>query len=299
MDSQLHNVPLTIGNIKSVKTMTLAEFLPPRDPRTLNWFGAGDWTTLLYILGLYVGTVKVVLPQFMANRKEFKLLRIIRLYNLLLVAINVYFFYNLARNTYFGGGYSLLCQGLSISSGDITVIRLNYLYMFVRIFEFLDTVFFVLRKKFNQASVLNISHHCIAVGLPWYGLAYGLDGQISLLALINQGVHIIMYSYYFLASFPSVQPYLGWKRYLTLIQIIQFIVVGIHMCIPIFHDCGYPAQHAVLVILTYVYFIIMFTAFYGSTYEKKRTSEKDTQRMTKDDHDASLPRRRLLVNGEP
>ncbi|OQR70750.1 elongation of very long chain fatty acids protein 5-like [Tropilaelaps mercedesae] len=249
--------------------MAFARFLPPRDSRTAYWFGAGDWMTLLYILCMYVGVVKILLPQYMMNRKEFKLLGIIRLYNLLLVGINVLFFYDIAKHTYFGGRYSWLCQGLRRDSMDMEVLKLNYYYMFVRIFEFLDTVFFILRKKFNQASVLNISHHCIAVILPWYGLAYGIDGQICLMVLVNMAVHVIMYSYYFLASFPAMQSYLGWKRYLTLIQIIQFVVVGVHMCVPLVYDCGYPVQSSLLVVSCYVYFLLMFAAFYGSTYQRK------------------------------
>ena len=38
-------------------------------------------------------------------------------------------------------------------------------------------------------------------------------------ALINASVHVIMYSYYFLAALgPHMQKYLWWKRYLTKLQ---------------------------------------------------------------------------------
>ncbi|XP_022700704.1 elongation of very long chain fatty acids protein 5-like [Varroa jacobsoni] len=259
--------------------MLLTRFLPARDPRTVQWFGAGDWITLLYILGMYTCTVKVLLPQYMANRKEYKLFGIIRLYNLLLVGVNAFFFCNLITRTYLGGGYNWFCQGIGKDRVDVAVLRLNYYYMFVRIFEFLDTVFFVLRKKFNQASVLNITHHCIAVGLPWYGLAYGLDGQICLMVLINMAVHVVMYSYYFLASFSSIQPYLGWKRYLTLLQIVQFFVVVVHMSVPIVHDCGYPVQNSILVIASYIYFLVMFAAFYDNAYQSRASKYATSKRL--------------------
>ncbi|XP_003745735.1 elongation of very long chain fatty acids protein 5-like [Galendromus occidentalis] len=252
------------------------QLLPMRDPRTMSWFGAGDWILLIYILGLYVGIVKVILPKYMAKRKEFDLLGYIRCYNLLLVAINAVFAYKIARRSYFGGGYSWFCQGLDLGGKDTTLLQLNYLYMFVRIFEFSDTVFFVLRKKFNQATFLNISHHCIAVGLPWYGVAYGIDGQICLMVLFNMVVHVIMYSYYFLASFQSMVPYLGWKKHLTKLQILQFAVVLVHMSIPIYHDCGYPPQNSILVISMYAYFLVMFTKFYGSTYSDAKKSLPET-----------------------
>jgi elongation of very long chain fatty acids protein 4 len=37
-----------------------------------------------------------------------------------------------------------------------------------------------------------------------------------------------------------MQPYLWWKKYLTQLQLLQFIVVFIHSLIPLFTDCDYP-----------------------------------------------------------
>ena len=38
----------------------------------------------------------------------------------------------------------------------------------------------------------------------------------------------------------QVLPYLWWKKYLTQLQIIQFVVVFIHAVIPLFTECDYP-----------------------------------------------------------
>ena len=52
--------------------------------------------------------------------------------------------------------------------------------------------------------------------------------QGGLIGLINSGVHVIMYSYYFLASFgPDVQKYLWWKKYITRLQLVS--IVFLHM----------------------------------------------------------------------
>ena len=38
-----------------------------------------------------------------------------------------------------------------------------------------------------------------------------------------------MYLYYFLSAWgPGIQKYLGWKRYLTTLQLVQFVLVFIH-----------------------------------------------------------------------
>jgi hypothetical protein len=47
-------------------------------------------------------------------------------------------------------------------------------------------------------------------------------GQESFGGTLNSLVHVLMYSYYFLAALgPHMQKYLWWKRYLTTFQMIQ------------------------------------------------------------------------------
>jgi hypothetical protein len=47
-------------------------------------------------------------------------------------------------------------------------------------------------------------------------------GQESFGGTFNSLVHVIMYSYYFLAALgPHMQKYLWWKRYLTTFQMLQ------------------------------------------------------------------------------
>ena len=47
-------------------------------------------------------------------------------------------------------------------------------------------------------------------------------GQESFGGLLNSFVHVVMYSYYFLAALgPAFQRYLWWKKYLTTFQMLQ------------------------------------------------------------------------------
>ena len=47
-------------------------------------------------------------------------------------------------------------------------------------------------------------------------------GHESFGGTVNSLVHVIMYSYYFLAALgPQMQKYLWWKRYLTTFQMVQ------------------------------------------------------------------------------
>jgi hypothetical protein len=44
--------------------------------------------------------------------------------------------------------------------------------------------------------------------------------------MINTFVHVIMYSYYLLAALgPRFQKYLWWKKYLTVLQMVGFLLV--------------------------------------------------------------------------
>lgn len=43
--------------------------------------------------------------------------------------------------------------------------------------EFLDTAFFILRKKFNQVSFLHVYHHCTMFILWWIGIKWVPGGQ--------------------------------------------------------------------------------------------------------------------------
>lgn len=60
----------------------------------------------------------------------------------------------LSRYSYFGGGYSWFCQKMDHSEDEnsVMLVKLGYFYCIVRVLDLLDTIFFVLRKKFSQVS---------------------------------------------------------------------------------------------------------------------------------------------------
>lgn len=118
-------------------------------------------------------------------------------------------------------------------------------YYFSKIIELLDTVFFILRKKNNQITFLHVYHHSTMVPLWWIGVKWYAGGSckcshhpkwkwklislsLSLFslaffsAMLNSGIHVLMYSYYFLSAFgPAVRPFLWWKKYLTMMQLVR------------------------------------------------------------------------------
>ncbi|KAG0431089.1 hypothetical protein HPB47_022115 [Ixodes persulcatus] len=174
----------------------------------------------------YLYFVKVAGPRWMKNREPFEITNIVRFYNLCMVAVNARFLYIVLKNTYLPGGrYSLWCQGITgYMDEELTEYYKNgWFFVAVRYVDLLDTVFCVLRKKFRQITHLHVIHHVIVATNVWFWTLFAPEGQVALGLAINVFVHVIMYSYYFLATLgPGVQKYLWWKKYLTTLQITQF-----------------------------------------------------------------------------
>src|SRR5690606_23453790 len=112
-----------------------------------------------------------------------------------------YFFLRIFHVTYIVQQYNPFCQGMSYKTDPHTMemFRLFYAYFWVRFADFLDTIFFVLTKKFDHITFLHVYHHTMVMGNGWIWFQFGAEGQAMFGLLRNMSVHAIMYNYYFLA----------------------------------------------------------------------------------------------------
>ncbi|XP_015373451.1 PREDICTED: elongation of very long chain fatty acids protein 4-like, partial [Diuraphis noxia] len=133
-------------------------------------------------------------------------------------------------------------------------------------------VFFVLRKKQSHVSFLHVYHHVNMVVTTWTFLRFIKVQQGAICGALNALIHSIMYSYYFLSALgPHMQKYLWWKKYLTRLQIIQFIL-GIIYGISLFiYDCEFPRLFTIYMIFDVLLFLYLFLIFYKKTYKDKET----------------------------
>lgn len=101
-------------------------------------------------------------------------------------------------------------------------------------------------------------------------------GHESFGALCNTFIHIIMYTYYFLAAFgPRFQKYLWWKRHLTKMQMLQFtIVLGHSLLLAYDNPCGFPVVQSVISSAHMILFFILFLQFYAKAYKKKDVAKQ-------------------------
>ncbi|XP_010083060.1 PREDICTED: elongation of very long chain fatty acids protein 4-like, partial [Pterocles gutturalis] len=130
-------------------------------------------------------------------------------------------------------------------------------------------VFFILRKKQEQVTFLHVYHHGTMLFNWWSGVKYVPGGQAFFIGMLNSFVHIFMYGYYALASLgPQMHHYLWWKRYLTIMQLCQFVAIAAHSSYNLFTECPFPDGFNTAVSLYILSLIALFLHFYCWTYIK-------------------------------
>ncbi|KAG9511395.1 Fatty acyl-CoA reductase 1 [Fragariocoptes setiger] len=223
-------------------------------------------------VSLYLASL-LAIKIYMRNREPFVLATPMRIYNLLLVAINCYLVIEICREFDYGRDffqcYSRRHHKMAACAyiGDV--------FLRTRILEFMDTIFFALRKKNNQISFLHVFHHSYVPVLGYLTLIADINPMAILFAYVNSLVHIIMYTYYYFSTFTSLQPYLWWKKYLTQLQMLQFAIVILCSVWGLwaFGDCQhYPKLTLYLNLTTASIFMALFIRFFITSYMNKRPS---------------------------
>lgn len=234
---------------------------------------------LLSVFAFYLWVVLKAGPKYMENRKAFNLNNVTRIYNFLQVAVCTF---GVVKSSQVGLTFRLAweCVPVPKASDEITKEMLKYyncywFFMLFRIFEFLETLFFVLRKKQNQVSFLHLYHHCAVVALLWSFLKYSGGISEGFIGLLNSAVHCAMYSYYFLSSFGTLKRFTEKvKRLITTVQIIQLLVLLAH-CLRAIISCGASKLYYIQII-NIVFLVFMFIKFYFKNYLHLKMKTKTT-----------------------
>ncbi|XP_073951558.1 very long chain fatty acid elongase 7-like [Choristoneura fumiferana] len=245
------------------------------DQRVKDWPLMSSPFPTLAICLTYVFVVKVAGPKFMENRKPFELQQVLIWYNLIQVIFSIWLFNESLMSGWFTTN-SFRCQPVDYSRSPIAMRTANgcWWYYFSKFTEFFDTLFFVMRKKFDHVSKLHVIHHGIMPMSVWFGVKFTPGGHSTFFGLLNTFVHIIMYSYYLLAALgPKVQKYLWWKKYLTALQMIQFVLVFLHAFQLLFIECDYPRAFVWWIGMHAVLFYYLFSDFYKQAYRKKANAK--------------------------
>jgi len=228
------------------------------------------WITITCII-LYQTLIPVG-QVIMRNRVSWNINAFMAVYNLALVALSAYMCIECCIVA-LQSNYSLACQRVLDTDSPLGLRMANVLwwYYISKLFEFMDTIAMVLRKKNNQVTFLHKYHHGSMFLLWWIQVRHTPGGQATVGVVLNSFVHVIMYAYYF-SSLTGIGSSVSRrvKPHITQLQLLQFVLIFAHAVSGYYFDCGYPRAALVLLLMYLVTMITLFTNFYIKTYLKKR-----------------------------
>ncbi|XP_067937729.1 very long chain fatty acid elongase 4-like [Watersipora subatra] len=247
------------------------------DPRTKEWFLMQSPLPTLQLTALYLFLVYFG-PMFMKNRSAFDCKLCLVIYNAFLVILNLYIFLELVICST-RAGYSYTCQKVvySYEDNEYRIAKALWWYYISKCIEFMDTIFFILRKKNNQVSFLHVYHHATMFPLWWIGVKWVAGGCSFFGAQMNSFVHVVMYTYYGLSALgPAVQKYLWWKRYLTKLQLVQFVLGMAYALQSILLDCEFPLWMRWSLFFYSLSIMMLFLNFYYQAYMNTSRNKKSS-----------------------
>lgn len=88
--------------------------------------------------------------------------------------IELNFFFKLATSGWIQGDYNFGCQPIDYSDNPkaMRAVYAFFWFYLLKLTELLETVFFALRKKFNQVSNLHLYHHVSTLCFAWIGCKF-------------------------------------------------------------------------------------------------------------------------------
>ncbi|XP_068989567.1 very long chain fatty acid elongase 7-like isoform X1 [Neodiprion pinetum] len=255
------------------------------DPRTSRLFLMSESWPVITIVATYIYFCGSAGQEYMKNKQPYTLRKTLIVYNCIQVLLSIYVFKEALMMGWWYD-FSYTCQPVDYSErpSAMLVARVSHFYFLCKLTELLDTVFFVLRKKERQITFLHLYHHASMPLYIWIGVRYYAGvSHLTFMGLLNSFVHIFMYSYYMLAAFgPEMQKSLmAWKKYITIMQIVQFLVVGLHTVQVFVIDCDVPKFPAALMVLNSILFCYLFTSFYIANYVKSSTNEVESRSLSR------------------
>jgi elongation of very long chain fatty acids protein 4 len=226
-------------------------------------------STILTINTIYLSTVYFLYTWMKQRSTHFReqLKPIIHYYNIICILLASIVVVGLV-------GYKLLypthlkfvCNdGTRTDKSATPIAYIFWIFYAQKFFEFLDTIFFILRKRLCQVSFLHLYHHTSITFVVGLILPYNYSGDMYLPILLNSIVHILMYSHY-LAAAHGIKSW--WKPYLTSIQLIQFCIIAYQSISAWSYgpSCGSPDFTKIIMIVYMGSMFVLFSGFFVRKY---------------------------------
>ncbi|CAH1380760.1 very long chain fatty acid elongase AAEL008004-like [Tenebrio molitor] len=251
----------------------LTDSPPISDPRMDRIF-LGTPVQLITTIAFYLFFIYKLGPNFMKERKTFDLKEILIGYNILQIFFNLGIF--IMGVTYLRNQSFFCIPSDKSESPEATLaLRTHYYYLLLKYFDLVETVFYVLRKKERQISFLHVYHHIGVLVAAWVSAKYFPGGQAVFVGLYNTLIHCIMYVYYLFSAWnPNYTIDIWWKKYVTLLQIVQHCLIFISILPVVVNvNCTYPKGWAALFMINVGFIVYLFGRFYKNTYLTKKKNK--------------------------
>ncbi|XP_076164055.1 very long chain fatty acid elongase 1 [Ptiloglossa arizonensis] len=240
------------------------------DSRTNNLPLIGSPVLIPFCLFSYLYVVLKWGPEYMKNRKPYKLKTFVVCYNMFQIVINAYIVQQFISAGWFSE-FSVFCE-MSDYPYTTKFTKIPYTLWFatmIKLIDFVETFIFVLRKKDNQVTFLHLYHHISTVLISWFVTKYVPVAMSSFTLLINCSVHVIMYSYYLFSAFgKNIQKLLNpFKPLLTLTQMVQFIIIMMQNAQSLRPSCHVTKIPGSISIINLIINFILFYNFYQKRYK--------------------------------
>ncbi|RLN87935.1 hypothetical protein BBJ28_00027121 [Nothophytophthora sp. Chile5] len=222
-----------------------------------------DFATAFAICVAYVAFVVVGTLVMKAGVPAIKTSPLQFIYNPLQVVLCSYMCVEAGILAYRNGYSATPCNAYNAE----TPVMGNVLYMFYlsKILDFFDTIFIILGKKWKQLSFLHIYFMNFRV-------AY--DGDIYGTIILNGFIHTIMYMYYFVSAHTRN---IWWKKYLTAMQLIQFVTMNVQGYLMVSRSCSGLPPKVPMIYLVYIQSLFwLFMHFFVQSYctKPRKTDQK-------------------------
>ncbi|KAI9298044.1 GNS1/SUR4 membrane protein [Neoconidiobolus thromboides FSU 785] len=174
------------------------------------------------------------------------------------------------------GLYYSLCNQAAWTQKLQLLYYLNYL---TKYYELVDTLFLVVKKK--PLAFLHYYHHSLTMVLCYTQLN-GKTPVSYVPITLNLAVHVLMYFYYYLATFGGK---IWWKKYVTVFQITQFVIdlAAVYFCtynlyvskyyphLPHVGSCAGTETAANFGCYLLSSYLLLFVEFFYKTYQARST----------------------------
>ncbi|XP_059146317.1 elongation of very long chain fatty acids protein 4-like [Physella acuta] len=220
-------------------------------------------------------------PKLMQHRRPVDLKGIIIVYNIVMVFVSAFICFGGIYAIVCIGGLKVFCEGSNNTFNfddekrRYYYVNLAWLFFISKLVEFLDTVFFIVRKKNNHVSFLHVYHHTTTALFTWTGLKFFTGGNNIVYGVVNSFIHVVMYTYYALAAFgPEMTKYLWWKKYLTRLQISQFMIFITYGLWNEIYGCPFSKTFVYLTFVHIFIILLLFINFYVQCYNRAQVKAR-------------------------